>query len=93
MFENLKTLQRSSRPFTYVLLLYKVGFSVPLQPQPPTWFSFWTPLPPTIIIMADKGFLLTDIIVVSKSVSTIVLMQDEIFHFKLHLPKCIGVKL
>lgn len=44
-------------------------------------------------MMADEGFPLTYIIVVSKSVSAVVLMQDELFHLELHLPWCIGVKL
>lgn len=43
-------------------------------------------------MMADEDFPLTNIIVVSKCVSTIVLMKDELFHLKLHLSRCIGVK-
>lgn len=89
MFGNLKTLQRSTDLLHMSFCYIKQAF----QPQPPTWVSFWTPLPPTIIIMADKGFLLTNIIVVSKTVSTIVLMQDELFHFKLHLLRCVEVQL
>lgn len=93
MFGNSRFLQRNSRPLPYVLLLYKAGSLAPLQPQPPIWVSSWTPLPPTIIIMADKGFLLTNIIVVSKAVSIVVLMQDELLHLKHHLPRCPGVTL
>lgn len=44
-------------------------------------------------MIADAGFPLTYIIVVSKSVSAVVLMQDELFHLELHLARRIGVKL
>lgn len=65
LFGNSGPLQRSTRPFTYVMLdpspppplLSKVDSSSSLQLQPPTWISSWILLPPTIIILADKGFL------------------------------------
>lgn len=38
-------------------------------------------------MMADEDFPLTNIIVVSKCVSTVVLMQDELFHLECHLSR------